>query len=66
MRAITLDCHREPAAQASAEAGSRRLASPIDSPGVSVSISVRKPSIAKNVAEARKAATDSAGPVDER
>jgi hypothetical protein len=39
MRPITSDCHHEPAAQASAEAVSTRLASPIESPRVSVSIS---------------------------
>jgi hypothetical protein len=60
MRTITLDC-QEPAAQASAEAVSTRLASPIGSPRVSVSISVRKPLIAKNAADARNAAAGAAG-----
>ncbi len=61
MRTITLDCHHEAAAQASDEAVSTRLATAIESPRVSVSISVTKPSVAKNAADARNAAADAAG-----
>ena len=60
-RPITLDCHHEPAAHAIEAVVSTMPATPMESPRVSVSISVTKPSVAKNATDARNAAADAAG-----